>query len=62
MESPYSGYLDLQKDIRVKLVTYVIVGVLGLYNNYTCHNSIVSRNRSTTKKSFRRTLLRYKFW
>jgi hypothetical protein len=57
----YSDHLDHQKDIRAKLVTYAIFGFLGPYKHYTCHSSMVSRNRSTTKASFGRTLLRYTF-
>jgi hypothetical protein len=53
--------LHLQNDIRAKQVTCAIFGFLGPYNNYTCHNSMVLRNRSTTKESLRSTLLRYTF-
>jgi hypothetical protein len=62
VECPYSDVLDLQTVIRAKWVTYAIFGILGPYENYTCHISMVSRNRSTTTWSFGRTLLRYTFW
>jgi hypothetical protein len=45
VENRYSDYLDLQTDIRAKLVTYAIFGFLGPYKHYTCHISMVSRNR-----------------
>jgi hypothetical protein len=50
----YSAYRDLQTNIRAKLVTYAIFGFLGPYNNYTCHNSVISRNGSTTKAIIRK--------
>jgi hypothetical protein len=50
-EISHSDYLDLQSDIRAKLVTYAILVFLGPYKHYTCHNSMVSRNRSMTKGS-----------
>jgi hypothetical protein len=116
MENSFSDYLDLQTDIRTKLVTYAIFGFLvkssqvttvmtnntfcivqrataqsttenfrdygvaeappgfqagwsflsvffwlslffwGPCNNYRCHNSMVSRNGSTTKRLFGTTL------
>jgi hypothetical protein len=34
VESPDSDYLDLQTDIRAKLVTYAIFGFLGPYKHY----------------------------
>jgi hypothetical protein len=49
VENSYLGALDLQTDIRAKRVTYAIFGFWGSYKNYTCHISMVSRNRSTTK-------------
>jgi hypothetical protein len=62
VEHPYSDHLDLQTDIRAKWVTYAIFGFLGPYKNYTCHISMVSRNRLTTKCTFGSTRLWYTFW
>jgi hypothetical protein len=36
MEIFYSGYLDLQTDIRETLVTYAFFEFLGPYKHYTC--------------------------
>jgi hypothetical protein len=62
LERPHSYYRDLQTDIRAKPVTYAIFGFLGPYKHYTCHNSVVSRNRLTTKWSLESKLLRYTFY
>jgi hypothetical protein len=42
MEISSSGVLDLQTDIRKKLVTYAIFEFLVPYSNYICHDSMVS--------------------
>jgi hypothetical protein len=42
IENPYSGYLDLQRDIRAE-ESPTPFWVFGPYNIYTCHNSVVSR-------------------
>jgi hypothetical protein len=44
-----------------KQITCEIFGLSGPYNKYTCHNSMVSRNGSTTKRPFVRILKRFKF-
>jgi hypothetical protein len=51
MENPYSDHLDLT-DIRAKLVTYAIIGFLGPYTIYICHNSIVLKSGLTIKRPF----------
>jgi hypothetical protein len=45
MEISLKGYLDLQTEKHAKPVTYAIFA-FGVYNYYTCHNSMVSENGS----------------
>jgi hypothetical protein len=41
VERPYSDQLNLQTDIRAKLVTYAMFGFLGPYKHYTYHTGVI---------------------